>query len=52
MQIKKFSLNAYFPTLGGESEATYVECYVNDSRETYSAEPRPYPCLVICPGGG
>lgn len=52
MQIKKFSLNEYFPTLGGESDATYVECYVNNSRATYSADPKPYPCLVICPGGG
>ncbi len=52
MQIFKFSLNEHFPNLGGESDSTYVECYVNAPREVYGAKPESYPCLVICPGGG
>ena len=52
MQICKFSLNERFPNLGGEQELTYVECFLNGPRVTYGGIKKPYPCLVICPGGG
>lgn len=52
MQIYKFSLNEHFSNLGGEADSTYVECYINAPREVYGVKSKPYPCLIICPGGG
>lgn len=52
MQIIKFDLNEYFPNIGGEVGTTYVECYINPPRKTYNATAAPYPCMLICPGGG
>lgn len=52
MRIEKFYLKEYFPNLGGDDGMTYVDCYLSAPRATYGAEQKPYPCLVICPGGG
>lgn len=52
MRLYKFSLNEHFPNLGGETDSTYVECYINGTREIYGSKAGYYPCLVICPGGG
>ncbi len=52
MEIYRFNLNERFPNLGGDVETTYVKCFVNDKRKTLNGECAPYPCLVICPGGG
>ena len=52
MQIYKFSLTEQFSNLGGETDSTFVECFISAPRETYSSEAGKYPCLIICPGGG
>ncbi len=52
MEIYKFNLNEHFSHLGGDVELTHVKCFINQNRETLWGKAKPYPCIVICPGGG